>query len=365
MRWRLDSVLNLMELSNVDMLIVTHPPNVTYLTGIPRSSGIVLILERDGSLAALVPALDYWRAIHSAKIGGLEVKPYATYRLPDVDLQLLEPPHAHLPRVVKERGLRVAIDNPYGRVGFELERVGARIVDFSDAISDLRAVKRQEELELMRRALWITERAVERVLGELRPGLSEREVAAALEYHMWLGGSDGLAFETIVAFGANAAYPHATVSGRTLGEGEPVLIDAGAQVESYSSDITRTILPGGVSSEVRRAVEVVSEAVEAAIDRVREGVTAEEVDAAAREVVRRAGLAKYFVHSLGHGVGIEVHEKPRLAQGSKDVLKEGMIVTIEPGVYVTGAYGVRIENMVLVKKSGAEVLNSLPKVLQV
>ncbi len=366
MERRLNAVLNLMEQLNVDMLVVTQPPNVTYFTGIPRSSGIALVIERDGPLVALVPALDYWRAIHSARASGLAVKPYAMYKLPDIDLQLVEPPHVYVAKIVKERGPRVAVDNPYGRVGFEIERIpGVRVVDFSEQISDLRAVKQQEELDLMRRALSIAEGAVEKVLGELRPGVSERTIAAALEYYMRLGGADGLAFESIVAFGANAAYPHATVTDRTLREGDPVVIDVGAQVESYSSDLTRTVLVGGVSSEVKRAVEVVSEAVDAAVDRVRDGVAAEDVDTAAREVVRRAGLGKYFVHSLGHGVGIEVHEKPRLAQGSKEVLKEGMVVTIEPGVYVPGAYGVRIENMVLVKKGGAEVLNRLPKIFSV
>lgn len=362
---KLSSVLDLIELNNVDALVVTQPSNVTYLAGFPKSSGTVLYVEKSGSVTAFVPALDYWRAKHSMKLSELVIMPYATYQLPDIELKLVEPPHTYIPSMLKGKGaVRVAADNPYNRVVFEIEKnLGTRVVDLSEPIADLRAIKSSEELELMKRALSITEGAVEKALGELRPGVSERAVAASVEYYMRIGGADGLAFESIVAFGSNAAYPHATTTGRTLRDEDSVVIDVGAQVENYSSDLTRTILSRGISSEVKRTVGIVSEAVDAAVDAVREGVAAEDVDSKAREVVRKAGLGKYFIHSLGHGVGIEVHEKPRLAQGSKDVLKEGMVVTIEPGVYVPGEYGVRIENMVLVKKSGCEVLNKLSKIL--
>lgn len=367
MRWKLGKVLDVMESNNVDVLVVAQPSNVTYFTGIPKSSGTVLVIERDGSVTALVPALDYWRIADSVKLSGLVIRPYATYQLPDIDLKLVEAPHVHISKALKERGtVRLAFDNPYGKLGYEVEKsLGVKAVDLSEFIADLRAIKHQDELELMRKALSIAEGALEKTLTELRPGVSERVVAATLEYYMRLGGADGLAFESIVAFESNAAYPHAVVTDRPLKRGDPVVIDIGAQVESYSSDLTRTVLVGDVGSEVRKAVEVVSEAVDAAIDAVRDGVAAEEVDTKAREVVRRAGLGKYFVHSLGHGVGIEVHEKPRLAQGSRDVLKEGMVVTIEPGVYIPGRYGVRIENMVLVRKGEAEVLNRLGKVISV
>ncbi|MEM0066766.1 MAG: Xaa-Pro peptidase family protein [Sulfolobales archaeon] len=367
MKWKLKKVLDVMESNNIDALIFTQPSNVTYLIGIPRSSGIVLLIEKNGGVTALVPALDYWRVVSTAKLSELVVVPYATYQLPDIDLRLSEAPHSYIPKVLKERGLvKVAVDNPYGRIVYEVERnLGIKVADFSESIADLRAIKTHEELEVMKKALYITEGAVEKALSELKPGVSEKVIAATIEYYMRLSGADGLAFESIVAFGENAAYPHAVVTDRPLRGGEPVVIDVGAQVESYSSDLTRTILVGKVSSEVRRSVEVVSEAVDAAIDSVYDGAAAEEVDAKARDIVRRAGLGKYFVHSLGHGVGIEVHEKPRIAQGSKDVLKEGMVITIEPGVYVVGKYGVRIENMVVVWKGKAEILNRLSKIISI
>ncbi|MEM2007312.1 MAG: aminopeptidase P family protein [Sulfolobales archaeon] len=367
MKWKFERVLDIMETNSIDVLILTQPSNVTYLTGISRSSGTVLVVERGGSVTALVPALDYWRVVNTSRLSELVVKPYATYQLPDIDLRLVELPHSYIPKMLKELGLvKVAADNPYGRIVFEVEKsLGIKVTDLSESIADLRAIKHQEELELMKRALSITEGAVEKALSELKPGVSEKVIAATIEYYMRLSGADGLAFESIVAFRDNAAYPHAVVTDRLLRNGDPVVIDVGAQVESYSSDLTRTVLVGGVSDEVRRSVEVVSEAVDAAVDAVCDGVVAEEVDTRARDVVRRAGLGKYFVHSLGHGVGIEVHEKPRIAQGSKDVLKEGMVVTIEPGVYVVGQYGIRIENMVVVRKGRAEPLNRLSKVISV
>lgn len=364
-RWKLNRVLDVMESSGIDALVVTQPPNVTYFTGVSRSSGIVLVIEGKGLITALVPALDYWRVASTVKLNEIVIKPYATYQLPDIDLKLVEVPHVYVPKVLKESGYgRVAFDNPYGKIGYEVEKtLGAKAVDFSESIADIRAIKQQEELELMKKALSITEEALERILSELKPGTSERVIAAKLEYYMRYSGAGGLAFDSIVAFGSNSAFPHAVVTDKTLEEGDPVVIDAGAQVENYSSDLTRTVLVGNVSSEVRRAVEVVSEAVDVAIDAIREGIAAEEVDTKARDIIRRAGLGKYFVHSLGHGVGVEVHEKPRLAQGSKDFLKDGMVVTIEPGIYIPGKYGVRIENMVVVRKDRPEVLNKLSKVL--
>ncbi|MDW8011015.1 MAG: M24 family metallopeptidase, partial [Sulfolobales archaeon] len=320
-----------------------------------------------GLVTALTPALDYWRITDTTKLGELAVVPYSTYQLPDIDLKLVEPPHLYIPKMLKEVGkVKIAVDNPFGRIAFEIEKnLGVRIQDLSEVIADLRTIKHLEELEIMKKALSITERAVERALSELKPGVTEKSIAAVVEYYMKLFGADGLAFESIVAFGSNAAYPHATVTDRTLRRDDVVVIDVGAQIENYSSDLTRTVLVGSVEEEVRKVVEVVSEAVDVAVDSVRDGVEACEVDSRAREVLKRAGLSKYFIHSLGHGIGVEVHEKPRLAQGSKDVLKEGMVVTIEPGVYIPGKYGVRIENMVLVRESGAEVLNKLGKLLAV
>ncbi|MCX8184375.1 MAG: aminopeptidase P family protein [Sulfolobales archaeon] len=367
MKWKLEKVLSLVESSSIDVLIVTQPSNVTYLTGVAKSSGITLVVEKNGSTTALTPALDYWRVIDTTKLKELVVVPYGVYQLPDIDLKLVEPPHVYIPKMLKEAGItKAAVDNPFGRIAFEVEKnLGTGVRDLSESIADLRSIKHYEEIELMKKALSITERAVEKTVSELKPGMTEKYTAAVVEYYMKHLGADGLAFESIVAFGSNAAYPHAAVTDRVLREEDCVVLDVGAQFESYSSDLTRTVLIGSVDREIKRAFEAVSEAVDSAIDSVYDGIAAHEVDGRAREVLRRAGLGKYFIHSLGHGIGIEVHEKPRLAQGSKDILRDSMVVTIEPGVYIPGRYGIRIENMVLIRKSGAEVLNKLAKLLEV
>jgi Xaa-Pro dipeptidase len=356
-------VLELVEFHGLEVLVVESPANVTYLTGLPRSSGTVLLVWRDGRVLALTPALDYWRVLNSVK--GVEVLPYATYSLPDFEVTLVEPPHTYIPKLLKSEGVsRVGSDSPYTRVSAEVGKaLDVEVRDFSEVLADLRAVKTPEELELMRRALAITEKAVEEVLGEVRVGTTEKTIAALVEYRIKLGGAEGLAFESIVASGPNSSYPHATVTDRVIGSGEPVTIDVGARFREYCSDLTRTVLVGPAPAEVRRVLELVAEAVDEATDAVKEGVTSEEVDTRAREVIRRAGLGRYFIHSLGHGVGVEVHERPRLAQGSKEVLREGMVVTIEPGVYVPGRFGVRIENMVLVTKTRGEILNRLSKIV--
>lgn len=348
------------------MLLITQPSNVVYLSGFPRSSGTVLIVDRDGLVTALVPALDYWRALDYIRLEKFTVVPYATYKLPDVELNIVQPPHIYVPEVLKGLSAKkVGVDNPYSRLVNEIEKVlGSPVQDLSERIADVRAIKHEEEVELMRKALHITEKSIRNVLNEFKPGISEKAIAALAEYHIRSEGADGLAFETIVAFGPNAAYPHATVTDRTLGKNDVVVMDLGAQVNNYSSDLTRTILVGNME-EVKKVIEIVSEAVAASIDFVRDGASAEEIDGKARDIIRKSGYGKYFIHSLGHGVGIEVHEKPRIAQGSKDVLREGMVVTIEPGVYIPGKFGVRIENMVVVRKYRAEVLNSLETIIEV
>ena len=351
----------------VEALLLTWEWNVFYFTRLPRPSGSYLLWVPGGPRRLYVPALDYWRAMNSVE--GVEVVPYSTYRIPGAYFGVEVIYEDLAAEVVRElRGLgvsRVGIDTSYpttvsGKVVGRAVKEGLTVVDVSEDVSSARAVKSSEEVELMRRALRITEESMERVRESLIPGLREFEVAGILEASMRFLRADGLAFETIVASGLNAAYPHATVTDRAVREGEVLLIDAGARYSGYCSDMTRTFTVGEPPAEVRRAIEAVAEAVGEAQDRVSDGVAVSEVDEAAREVLRRHGLDRYFIHSTGHGVGVEVHEKPRLSSSSKELLREGMVVTIEPGVYVNGRYGVRIENMVLVRKGGCEVLNKAP-----
>ena len=193
--------------------------------------------------------------------------------------------------------------------------------------------------------------------------MRETEVAAEIEYRMRRAGASGPAFETIVASGARAALPHARATVKRLAKNELVVLDLGAILRHYSSDLTRTVYLGRAPSRIRSWYAAVLEAQQAAREAIRPGVTAGEVDAAARGVLRRAGLARYFVHSTGHGLGLEVHEEPRLAHGRSEVLEAGMVVTVEPGIYVQGTGGIRIEDDVLVTGRSSETLTTAPREL--
>jgi len=352
----------------VDGSLITWEGNVFYLTGLPKPSGSYLLLLKGEEPKLLVPALDYWRACDFTR--GFEVIPYASYQLPGVGVDVLTKKlHDYIVDEITSRNMnKLGIDLSYqaplgARTDVKARERGIEVRDIGDLLSDLRAVKQPEEVDLMRKALEVTEDALWEVLGSIKPGVREYEVAAELEYCIKSRGVGELAFGTIVASGPNAAYPHAVPSARKVREGDVIVIDVGAKYHGYCSDMTRTVAVGAPAHEVKKIIDAVDEAVNNAIDRISEGVKAEDIDEAARATLRKYGLDKYFIHSTGHGVGVEVHEKPRLGKGGNYVVKEGMIITIEPGVYLHGQYGVRIENMVLVRKNRAEVLNKKPNII--
>ena len=201
----------------------------------------------------------------------------------------------------------------------------------------------------------------ERALEVLRPGVKEVEVAAEMELAARQAGAEEMSFPTIIASGARSALPHGRASNQPVPQGAFVVCDFGVILSGYCSDQTRTVWAGPAADDARHAYEAVKDAQQAAIEAVRPGVTAGEVDEAARKVLRKAGLGKYFTHSTGHGVGLEIHEAPRVARGQKEVLEAGMVITIEPGVYFPGKWGVRIEDMVAVTVGGCEVLTPTSK----
>jgi Xaa-Pro aminopeptidase len=227
-------------------------------------------------------------------------------------------------------------------------------------IRDLRRVKDATEISLMREACRIADIGV-KVAGEvIRPGLKEKDVAAEVEYAMRKAGSDGVAFETIIASGYCCAYPHGTFLEKTIGDGELVVVDLGASWRFYRSDITRTFIAGKAGEKEMRMFETIKLAQQKAFEVIAPHVLAHQVDFVARQVIEDAGYGDLFVHNLGHGVGLEVHEAPILSPDSKDVLEVNNIVTDEPGIYVSGLGGVRIEDTVLVTESGGERLTKAP-----
>lgn len=238
---------------------------------------------------------------------------------------------------------------------------GVELRSARGVVEKLRMIKDEEEVRKIRKATEIAERALSATLPLLREGIAEREVAAELDYRMRREGAEAPAFETIVAFGSRTSLPHARSGEARLSRGDLVLIDFGARWEGYHSDLTRTFFFGRSGEEQRRVYRAVLRAQKAALEGARAGVPAKEVDGRAREVLAEEGLGERFGHGLGHGVGLEIHEAPRLGEEEESPLEAGMVVTFEPGVYMPGWGGVRIEDLAVVVEEGVEVLTSFPK----
>jgi Xaa-Pro aminopeptidase len=336
----------------IDALIVASAPNVRYLTGFTGSAGLAL-LWAGGAVLFTDPRY----AIQAA------AQVDCTVRVVRGGL------HAEAMKVVARRRLR-RIGFEDGRATYRLYRemqaglpLGATLEPAAGLVEALRTVKSAAEIELVRRSVLLNSEAFARAMAEAGPGIAESALAAGIDYRMRLLGAEGPAFDTIVAAGARSAMPHAQPSSKTLRANQLLLIDMGASREGYASDMTRMAFLGRPGRRVRELYGAVLEAQLAAIDAVRPGVTAGSVDRAARRVLRAHGVEKAFVHSTGHGLGLEIHEAPRLAKGVETPLEAGMTVTIEPGVYLEGFGGIRIEDTIVVTSSGCEVLTPTSKEL--
>ncbi len=234
-----------------------------------------------------------------------------------------------------------------------------------DLVAGLRMIKSAEEIQKIRRASQLAESALAEVLPELKEGMLEREFAALLEYEFKRRGAEKPSFDSIVLFGARSSLPHGKPGDKPLERGDIVLIDCGCQAEGYCSDLTRTYIYGTIPPTWFKDIySVTLTAQVAAVEAVRAGMAGRDVDAVARDIIREAGHGEHFGHGLGHGVGLEVHESPRLNMQAETVLEAGMVVTVEPGIYLPGRGGVRIEDLVVVTETGCEVLTRLPKELE-
>ncbi|HEX78987.1 MAG TPA: aminopeptidase P family protein [Dehalococcoidia bacterium] len=235
------------------------------------------------------------------------------------------------------------------------------LVPISGFVEHMRAVKEPCEIELITKAIAISDTVMDGVVAEIIPGMTEEDIAWKIERSLRDNSSQALPFEVIVAAGANAALPHARPSGHIIEKGEPIVIDIGARVQGYCSDLSRTICTGAFDDTFRKVYGVVLEAQTAAINGIKEGMTGVQADALAREVIKRAGYGENFGHSLGHGIGLAPHEKPHLGSSSEDVLVNGMVFTIEPGIYISGWGGVRIEDTVAMENGRIRVLSQAQK----
>lgn len=245
----------------------------------------------------------------------------------------------------------------------ELTRLapGIEFVPHTGLVEELRRIKSEEEIERIARAARLTDEGLRWIVRRLAPGQRERDVALDLEIWYRRQGANGVAFDLIVASGAGSALPHYRPGEREIARGDVVLFDIGVQVDGYCSDLTRVVAVGSPSAEVRGVYRVVVNANRAGLAAVRAGKGGKEVDQAARDVIAQAGYGERFGHGLGHGVGLEVHEAPAVGPASEDVLAAGNVVTIEPGIYLPGRFGIRIEDLVAVTEDGCRVLSAFPK----
>jgi Xaa-Pro aminopeptidase len=238
---------------------------------------------------------------------------------------------------------------------------GVRLKDALSVVERARMVKDAEELDRIGAAVVLGAKLFDRALEVLRPGVKETEVAGEMEYAARQGGAEEMSFPTIIASGARSALPHGRASDQSIAPGGFVVCDFGVILSGYCSDQTRTVWVGSVPAEARQVYDAVRESQQAAIDAVRPGIAVGQIDEVARKVLRKAGLGRYFTHSTGHGVGLEIHEAPRVARGQPEILQPGMVITIEPGVYFPGKWGIRIEDMVAVTANSCEVLTPTSK----
>lgn len=337
----------------VDGLVVTHPPNVRYLSGFTGSNGQLLVT---------LPKAVFFTDGRYTEQGAKEA--------PDLE-QVTYPDRFRDALVAKAGDLGVE------RLAFESEGVTFRfhqelaevapnltLVPTRREVEALRWTKEPEEVQALDRAQDVTDAAFAAILDRLREEVTEQELAWELEVELHRAGADAPAFDAIVAFGENSSEPHHEPAARALGRGDVVKLDFGAAVNGYHADMTRTVSFGEPPRRLAEAHDLVRRAQQAGIDAVRPGATGAEVDAAARSVIEGAGLPAY-PHGLGHGVGLEVHEGPALRRGGEDVLPPRAVVTVEPGIYLPGLGGVRIEDMVEVREDGCRVLGQSSRELLV
>ena len=349
---RREKLRKLLKKTGAEALLVTSVPNVTYLTGFTGDSSYLLVTQDD---QILISDGRYATQIEE-ECPGLEMN----IRRAGILI------HQQVVKILRAAGIsRLAIEAESMTVATR-ERIAEKLPKLeigatTGMVEHLRQVKDKEELALIRRAVRIAEKSFAVIRAGLRPEQTEKQIGDALEHQFRLFGGDGPAFPTIVAVGPRAALPHAKLTDRRVGDGDVLLVDWGAQWRLYKSDLTRVLVTGKISTKLRRVYEVVLSAQARAIAAIRPGVPTTEVDAAARSVIAEAGLDRRFNHGIGHGFGLEIHESPRMSGKNTATLKPGMVVTVEPGVYIPGWGGVRIEDDILVTRDGHEVLTSLPK----
>lgn len=337
--------------NKIDAYMLHSPANRNYFTGIETSFGVVLLTEKEKIFFT-----------------DFRYESYARNALPDFTVHSVKPGelYANISNELRRTESKtVGYEEDYITVG-DFKTIKSELSDFtlkpaSSIISERRIIKTEDEIAKIANSQIIAEKALTKIIPLIKPGVTEREVSAELMFEMFRLGADSLAFDNIVAFGENTANPHHHVSDKKLDKNDLILIDFGARANGYCSDMTRTFTLGSPQDELKAIHGIVLEAQAYALKHIKAGMTGREADSLAREYIRANGYGKEFGHSLGHGVGVEVHEKPNLSERSDTVLLPGMVVTVEPGIYIDGLGGVRIEDLVVVREDGVLNLTNFNK----
>ncbi|HEY41919.1 MAG TPA: aminopeptidase P family protein [Dehalococcoidia bacterium] len=351
---RLSNLRQEMSRLGLDAVLVSQPQNRRYLSGFTGSAGFLLITVHDATLAT-----------------DFRYTEQATIQAPDyVIFQITGAISNWLPELIADlNNERLGFEDRHVTFSFYQQlydiikdtRPRLELAPVEGLVEKLRAVKEPGEIEFITRASEITDKAFEQVTDTLKVGMTEREVAWMLESRLRELGSQTIAFDVIFASGLNAAMPHAKPSERRIQPGEPIVIDMGARFEGYCSDLTRTICLGKPDDTFKQVYNTVLKAQSAAISGIREGMSGHDADALARAVIEEAGHGQAFGHSLGHGVGLAEHEEPRLGPNSEDLLNANMVFSIEPGIYLTGWGGVRIEDLAVMDGNKPRLLSNAKK----
>ena len=329
--------------ADIDCALITSDINRRYFTGMKSSAGILAAFRDKAYLIIDFRYIEKARAtVTDAEV--IEQKNFTS------QLQSLLLEHGAKNIAIESQTMTVSQLASYRNAFSEFEMIGSDML--SNAINSLRTVKDEGEIECIRKAQEIAEQAFEHILGFIRPGVSEREIALELDHKMLSLGAEALSFETIALAGANTSMPHGVPSDKKVESGEFVLMDFGAVYTGYHSDMTRTVCVGNCSKEMEEVYNIVLDAQNACLEKAKAGMTGSELDKIARDIIDDAGYGDCFGHSLGHGVGMEIHEKPNAAPSAKNILKPGSVITVEPGIYLPGKFGVRIEDFVILTENG-------------
>ncbi|MFX1239164.1 MAG: M24 family metallopeptidase [Promethearchaeota archaeon] len=364
---KLSKIRHHQDFKKVDGMLITKPENILYLLGFKIESESLLFVpntekkKSDEKIVLFLTPLEYDQARNKVETDKELVKGVNLRLIPPGNLRFVE-------KTIKKMGLK--------KVGFEEDHVTYKkyidwkekfkideFVGLSDVISSARMQKTSEEIERIKKAAQMSDIGFETIFNVIKEGMTEKELAAEAEYEMRKAGSGGTSFDTIVASGEKTMYPHASTGDRKIEDGDLILVDIGAIYRGYCSDMSRTFIFGTKDKEKQALIRLVNEGQQFALDFVRDGIKCSELDKKTREffINKHSEWGSRFIHSLGHGVGVEVHERPHLSLISQDTLEEGMILTIEPGLYIPGLGGARTEDLIKVKKDGFSSLTQSEK----